>query len=64
MEYLNHFDQILPMFKLTIIIGRSFSCFFWGWGRGLHKTAEKIEVKMEQLEKIVHGKILYINKNR
>ena len=64
MDYLNHFDQSLPMFNLTIIIGRSFSCFFGGWERGLDKTAEKIQVKMEQLDKIIHGKILYINKNR
>ena len=30
----------------------------------LNGTAEKIKVKMEQLKKIIHGKIMYVNKNR
>ena len=60
LEYLNHLNQSLPVFNLNIIVGRSFSCF---WG-GLDGTAEKIEVKMEQLEKIIHWNIMYSNKNR
>ena len=72
-KYLNHLNQSLPVFNLTSIIGRSVSfllvclfvslfvclfCFVCFGG-----TAEKIEIKMEQLEKIIHGKIMYVNKN-
>ena len=73
MEYLNHLDQGLPVFNLNIIIERSFfvlfcfvlGFFFLGGGRGrLDGTAEKIEKQMEQFLKIIHGKIMYINKNR
>ena len=35
--------------------------FIWG---GLNGTAEKIELKMKQLEKIIPRKIMYVNKSR
>ena len=53
------------MFNLTITIARFFFRFFSFLGGGeLDGTAEKIEVKMEQPEKIIHEKIMYINENR
>ena len=62
---LKHFDQWLPVFNLTITIARFFFRFFSFFGGGeLDGTAEKIEVKMEQPEKIIHEKIMYINENR
>ena len=71
MEYLNHFDQRLLVFnRLTLLLSLEdpfLVClfFFWGGGEGLlDATAEKIEIKMEQFEKIINGKIMYVNKDR
>ena len=60
----NHLDQTLSVLNLNIIIEWSFSCLSFFFGRGLDGTAEKIDVKMEQLKKIIRAKIMYINKNR
>ena len=35
-----------------------------GRGEKVDGTTEKIEVKREQFEKIIHGKIMYVHKNR
>ena len=71
MEYLNHFDQRLLVFnRLTLLLSLEdpfLVCFFFGGGGGeglLDATAEKIEIKMEQFEKIINGKIMYVNKDR
>ena len=69
MEYLNHFDQRLLVFnRLTLLLSLEdpfLVCFFFGGGEGLlDATAEKIEIKMEQFEKIINGKIMYVNKDR
>ena len=70
MEYLNHFDQRLLVFnRLTLLLSLEdpFLVFFFFWGGGgglLDATAEKIEIKMEQFEKIINGKIMYVNKDR
>ena len=70
MEYLNHFDQRLLVFnRLTLLLSLEdpFLVFFFflGGGEGLlDATAEKIEIKMEQFEKIINGKIMYVNKDR
>ena len=70
-KYLNHFNQSLPVFNLTIIIERSVSCLFvcllvcilFFCFACFGGTAEKIEMKMEQFENKIHGKIMYVNKN-
>ena len=41
-----------------------FCSFKGGRGEKVDGTAEKIEVKREQFEKIIHGKIIYVHKNR
>ena len=69
MEYLNHFDQRLLVFnRLTLLLSLEdpfLVFFFLGGGEGLlDATAEKIEIKMEQFEKIINGKIMYVNKDR
>ena len=70
MEYLNHFDQRLLVFnRLTLLLSLEdpfLVCFFLGGGGEglLDATAEKIEIKMEQFEKIINGKIMYVNKDR
>ena len=71
MEYLNHFDQRLLVFnRLTLLLSLEdpfLVCFFF-WGGGgeglLDATAKKIEIKMEQFEKIINGKIMYVNNDR
>ena len=53
--------------RLTLLLSLEdpFLVFFFLGGEGLlDGTAEKIEIKMEQFEKIINGKIIYVNKGR